>query len=222
MKRMRKVALLLVAALAAAVLGGCGGSFDASAYVKALMDNSYKGDSSAFVEQEVGTKEQAEKLYEEGIDTEMSGITTGVQLSEELQGEFRDVLKDVFKNVKYTVGDATKKDNAYEVEVKYQKMNVFAPAMETFQADSEAYVAEMTEKAASGEDTPSEEEINEKVYSMLKDAIKGAMGSVTYGDEESTTVRIELKDKVWTPNEDDLYNLELLLFDSEAVTDAAQ
>ncbi len=49
MKRMRKVALLLVAALAAAVLGGCGGSFDASAYVKALMDNSYKGDSSAFV-----------------------------------------------------------------------------------------------------------------------------------------------------------------------------
>lgn len=43
MKRMRKVALLLVAALAAAVLGGCGGSFDASAYVKALMDNSYKG-----------------------------------------------------------------------------------------------------------------------------------------------------------------------------------
>jgi len=59
MKRMRKVALLLVAALAAAVLGGCGGSFDASAYVKALMDNSYKGDSSAFVEQKVGTKEQA-------------------------------------------------------------------------------------------------------------------------------------------------------------------
>ncbi len=55
---------------------------------------------------------------------------------------------------------------------------------------------------------------------MLKDAIKGAMGNVTYGDEESTTVRIELKDKVWTPNEDDLYNLELLLFDSEAVTGA--
>lgn len=178
MKRMRKVALLLVAALAAAVLGGCGGSFDASAYVKALMDNSYKGDSSAFVEQKVGTKEQAEKLYEEGIDTEMSGITTGVQLSEELKGEFRDVLKDVFKNVKYTVGDATKKDDAYEVEVKYQKMNVFAPAMETFTADSEAYVEEMTQKATNGEDTPSEEEINEKVYSMLKDAIKGAMGNV--------------------------------------------
>lgn len=220
MKRMRKVALLLVAALAAAVLGGCGGSFDASAYVKALMDNSYKGDSSAFLEEEVGTKEQAEKLYEEGIDTEMSGITTGVQLSDELKSEFRDVLKDVFKNVKYTVGDATKKDDSYEVEVKYQKMNIFAPAMETFTADSEAYVADMTQKAANGEDTPSEEEINEQVYTMLKDAIKGAIGSVTYDDEETTTVRIELKDKVWTPNEDDLYNLELLLFDSDAVTDA--
>ncbi len=218
MKRMKKVALLLTAVLAAAVLGGCGGSFDASAYVKALMDNSYKGDSAEFVEQKVGTKEQAEQLYEEGIDTEMSAITQGVQPSDELQSEFKDVLKDVFKNVKYTVGEATKKDDSYEVEVKYQKMNVFAPAMESFNAASEAYVTEMTEKAANGEDTPSEEEINEQVYVMLKDAIKEAMGSVTYGDEESTIVHIELKDKTWTPNEDDLYNLELLLFDSEAVS----
>ena len=218
MKRMKKVALLLAAVLEAAVLGGCGGSFDASAYVKALMDNSYKGDSTEFVEQKVGTKEQAEQLYEEGIDTEMSAITQSVQLSDELQSEFKDVLKDVFKNVKYTVGEATKKDDSYEVEVKYQKMNVFAPAMESFNAASEAYVTEMTEKAANGEDTPSEEEINEQVYVMLKDAIKEAMGSVTYGDEESTIVHIELKDKTWTPNEDDLYNLELLLFDSEAVS----
>ena len=218
MKRMKKVALLLAAVLAAAVLGGCGGSFDASAYVKALMDNSYKGDSTEFVEQKVGTKEQAEQLYEEGIDTEMSAITQSVQLSDELQSEFKDVLKDVFKNVKYTVGEATKKDDSYEVEVKYQKMNVFAPAMESFNAASEAYVTEMTEKAANGEDTPSGEEINEQVYVMLKDAIKEAMGSVTYGDEESTIVHIELKDKTWTPNEDDLYNLELLLFDSEAVS----
>ena len=218
MKRMKKVALLLAAVLAAAVLGGCGGSFDASAYVKALMDNSYKGDSTEFVEQKVGTKEQAEQLYEEGIDTEMSAITQSVQLSDELQSEFKDVLKDVFKNVKYTVGEATKKDDSYEVEVKYQKMNVFAPAMESFNAASEAYVTEMTEKAANGEDTPSEEEINEQVYVMLEDAIKEAMGSVTYGDEESTIVHIELKDKTWTPNEDDLYNLELLLFDSEAVS----
>ena len=218
MKRMKKVALLLAAVLAAAVLGGCGGSFDASAYVKALMDNSYKGDSTEFVEQKVGTKEQAEQLYEEGIDTEMSAITQSVQLSDELQSEFKDVLKDVFKNVKYTVGEATKKDDSYEVEVKYQKMNVFAPAMESFNAASEAYVTEMTEKAANGEDTPSEEEINEQVYVMLNDAIKEAMGSVTYGDEESTIVHIELKDKTWTPNEDDLYNLELLLFDSEAVS----
>lgn len=39
MKKMRKLALLLVAVLAAAVLGGCGGSFDASGYVKALLED---------------------------------------------------------------------------------------------------------------------------------------------------------------------------------------
>lgn len=221
MKRMKKVIVVMVAVMAAAVLGGCGASFDASGYVKALLDNSYKGDSTAFLEEKVGTKEQAEELYEQGIDTEMKSITSQVQLSDELNEEFRGVLKDVFKNVKYTVGEATKgEDGSYEVEVKYQKMNVFAPAMESFNAASQAYVEEMTEKALNGEETPSEEEMTEAVYTMLKDAIKESMENVSYADEESTTIHIELVDKVYTPNEDDIYNLELLLFDTDAVSAA--
>lgn len=218
---MRKAVVLLVAVMLAAVLGGCGNSFDASGYVKALLDNSYKNDSTAFVEQKVGTEEQASELYEQGIDTELNSITSQVQLSDELSAEFREVLKDVFKNVKYTVGEATKGENgSYDVEVKYQKMDVFAPAMESFNAASEAYIAEMTEKAQNGEETPSESEMTEAVFTMLKDAIKESMGNVSYEDEASTTIHIELVDKVYTPNEDDIYNLEELLFDTDAVAEA--
>ena len=43
MKKMRKIAILLAAAMLAAILGGCG-SFDASGYIKALLDNSYKNE----------------------------------------------------------------------------------------------------------------------------------------------------------------------------------
>ena len=206
MKKMRKLALLLVAVLAAAVLGGCGGSFDASGYVKALLDNSYKGDSTEFVAQKVGSKEEAEKLYVEGLDSEMSTMTTGIQISEELEAEFREVVKDVYKNVKYTVGDATKKDDVYEVEVKCQKMDIFGPTMESFYAAVEAYDG----------DTSDEDALNEQIVIMLRDAFKDTLANVAYEDEQSVTVRVELKNNVWTPNEDDIKKLQESLFDTEA------
>lgn len=217
MRKMKKVALLLVAVMLVSVLGGCGNSFDASGYMKAILDNSYKNDSTDFVKMKVGTKEEAAKVYEEGIDKEMDNLQSGVVMSEELQAEFREVVKDTLKKVNYTVGDAEKKDDgSYVVTIKYKKMNVFAPAIETFNGESEAYVAEMTEKAMNGEEVPSEEEMNEAVLKMLKDALKGALEKATYGEEGTTTVRIELIDKVYTPNEADVSKLETLLLDADA------
>lgn len=209
MRKMKKVMVLLAAVLVAAMSGGCGGSFDASQYVKALLDNSYKGDSEAFVKEKVGTKEEAEKLYIEGIDTEMASITDQAQVSEELEAEFRTVLQDVYKNVKYTVGDAEKKDSkTYEVEVKCEKMNIFGPTMESFYAAAEAYDGDTEDDAA----------LNEAVVTMLKDSFKETLANVTYGDAESVTVRVELVNNVWTPNEADILTLQESLFDTEAAS----
>ena len=61
MKTMKKVALMLCAVLAIGMMAGCG-SFDASAYVKAVLDNSYKNDSTGYVDQKIATKEEAEKM----------------------------------------------------------------------------------------------------------------------------------------------------------------
>ena len=49
MKKLKKIALLLVGVLMVGMLAGCGQKFDAQAYVKALLDASYKNDSAAFV-----------------------------------------------------------------------------------------------------------------------------------------------------------------------------
>ena len=215
MKKMRKIVILLAAVMAAVLLGGCG-NFDASGYIKALLDNSYKNDSTAFVEEKVGTKEQAEELYAQGIETALKSLTSQGAMS----GEFETVVKDVYKNVKYTVGEATKKDDGFEVEVKYQKMKLYAAAMETYNTAYEAYINEMTEKATNGEETPSEDEINEAVFGMLKDAMKDALANVEYEDEQSTTIRVNLVNKVYTPNEEDVYNLEQMLFDIEEVSAA--
>ena len=181
MRKTRKTAVILAAILVAVLVGGCGRPFDASGYVKALLDNSYKGDSAEFVAQKVGTKQQAEELYKQGIDTEMKSLTSQANVSEELQGEFREVLQNIFKNVKYTVGEAAKKDNSYEVEVKYQKMKIFEPAIESFNTTSQDYINGITEKAENGEESPSEEELSEEIFTLLKDALKDAMYDAYFG-----------------------------------------
>lgn len=222
MKTMKRWSLLLVAVLAATMLAGCG-NFDASGYIKALLDNSYKNDSAAFVEQKVGTAEQAQELYDLGIETELNSLISGVTLSDELKDEFTAVLQDVYKSVKYTVGEAEKQDDdSYVVEIKYQKMKVFAPAMEKFQADQQAYTDELSEQVQNGGEYPSEDEINEQVYTILKDAIKDSAANAQYEDEATTTVRIELKDKVYSPNQDDVEALEYALFDLEEASSLGQ
>ncbi len=222
MKKMKKMSILLAAVVAATMLVGCG-SFDASGYMKALLDNSYKNDSTAFVDQKVGTAEQAKELYDLGIETELNSLISGVTISDELKNEFTTTLQDVYKSVKYTVGEAEKQDDdSYVVEVKYQKMKVFAPAMEKFQAEQQAYTDELSEQVQNGGEYPSEDEISEQVYTMLKDAIKEAAANAEFEDEASTTVRIELKDKVYSPNQDDVEALEYALFDLEEASGLGQ
>ncbi len=222
MKKMKKMSILLAAVVAATMLVGCG-SFDASGYMKALLDNSYKNDSTAFVDQKVGTAEQAKELYDLGIETELNSLISGVTISDELKNEFTTTLQDVYKSVKYTVGEAEKQDDdSYVVEVKYQKMKVFAPAMEKFQAEQQAYTDELSEQVQNGGEYPSEDEISEQVYTMLKDAIKDAAANAEFEDEASTTVRIELKDKVYSPNQDDVEALEYALFDLEEASGLGQ
>lgn len=222
MKKLRKIALLLVAMLAVTMLGGCG-SFDASGYIKALLDNSYKNDPAAFVEQKVGTEEQAKELYDQGIETELNSLIAGINLSDELKDEFTTVLQDVYKSVKYTVGEATKQeDGSYTVEVKYQKMKVFAAAKEEFKTGQQAYTDELSELIQNGGEEPSEDEINEKVYTILKDAIKNALQDAEFEDEASITVRVELNDKVYSPNQEDVEALEYALFDLEEASNLGQ
>lgn len=222
MKRMKKISLLLVAVLTATVLGGCG-SFDAGGYIKALLDNSYKNDSTAFVEQKVGTEEQAKELYDLGIETEMKSLISGVNISDGLRDEFKTVLQDVYKSVKYSVGEVEKQDDgSYVVEVKYQKMKVFAAAMQAFQEGQQAYTDELSELIQNDGEYPSEDEINEKVYTILKDSIKNSLAQAEYESEASTTVRVELQDKVYSPNQDDVEALEYALFDLEEASNLGQ
>lgn len=215
MKKVKKIALALVCVLLVGALCGCGAKFDASGYLGALLDNSYKGDSKAFVDTKIGTAEEAAKLYEEGIDAEMSGLLAGVSLSAELEDEFRAVIKDMLGKVKYTVGEAEKQsDKSYVVTITYEQMKIFEPTMEQYTAD---ITEMMTEWANAPESAPSEDEMTEALYAAMKDCLKENLANVEYAEPATTTVRIELSNNVYAPNQSDIQNLETLFLDTDAV-----
>ena len=214
---MKKVALLMLSVLTLSLFAGCGGKFDASAYVKALLDNSYKNDSAAFVEMKIGSAEEASELYEQGLDAEMQGVLAGVSMSEEAENNYRTFFKDLLAKADYKVGDAEKQsDGSYIVTVTYKQMKIFEPALTGYLAELESKTAEWQTQASEGSIT--EDEVYEQMYLLLLSHMQTALSSVEYGDEQTTTITVELVNNVYTPSDSDFYNLESLMFDVDAMS----
>lgn len=210
----KKIAVLLIVALSAGLLGGCGPQFDAAAYVKALLDNSYKNDSKAFVEQKLGTAEEAAEIYNQGVEHAISDIlideeNEGFSVSEDLLKEYRTTFETIFSKVNYTVGEAEKQeDGSYMVTVTYETMDVFANAM----SDYDERVAEWTESLSAdviaGAEFPEEEELYNILFELLKDCINDAVSNVGYSAPQEMTITVELSDGVYSPNQSDIEALE--------------
>ncbi|MBD5494228.1 MAG: hypothetical protein HDR12_07600 [Lachnospiraceae bacterium] len=220
----RKFAIILACIMVVGVLGGCGNSFDASAYLKALLDNSYKNDSSQLVSMKIATAEEAAEIYEEGLDAEVKEIASAAgSLSAEQEEEYKKVFADVLAGAKYTVGDAEKQDDgSYVVTVTYEQMNVFEPAMVSYM---DAVIAQSTEwqnAALNGEAVPSDDEMMDWIITTLKDSIAESLKSVTYDEPQTATVKISIVNNVWTPSTSDLANLEEVFFDLDDASAALQ
>lgn len=212
MRKGKVIVLYLVVVLALGMLAGCGEKMDASAYVKALLDNTYKNDSSGILEQKIGTKEEAEELYEQGLDAVMASLVQE-NISEELKAEYRTVLADLYAKVKYTVGEfEEQEDGSLVVTINCQQMNVFEPAMAAYIEGVEELSGEYEK-----EEIPSQEKQNEMTRQLFKDCIKDTLADVTYGPNTSITVRVELNNNVYSLNSKDFSNLEMSLLDLSAL-----
>lgn len=217
---MKKLSIIAACLLTVGLLGGCGTKFDASAYTKALLDNSYKNDSTDFVSMKLGTAEEAADLYEQGLDAEVDAMLSAAgNVSDAQAQEFRQVFADILAGARYTVGEAEKQDDgSFVVTVTYEQMQVFGPAMEQYMDDINAWAAEIQSTG----NIPSDDEMMEKIVDMLKDSLVGALPKATYADSATTTIRIELNNNEYSPNENDIYNLEMVLFDLEDAMNALQ
>ena len=211
-KIITKMLFLLISVSIIGTVSGCTSDKSVKTYLQALLDTSYKNDSSAFVEIKLGTAEEAQALYEQGIDTGIGVFCSRLGVSDAYKEEFRQVYMDMLGKVRYTVEEAQKQsDGSYIVTVAYEKMNIFQPALELHQEN----VAAMMEEWANASEAPTEEEMVEAVYREFKNSMETILAEVQYEAAASMTVRIELVDNVYTPNANDIEELEKALFDGE-------
>lgn len=144
--------------------------FSPEGYVKAVLDQSLKGEVKAASQLMAGTSE--DKLfeqYESGITSFVqNSIANGVELDEELQGKYVELCKKVFGAMKYDVKEAKDaKDGGYEVLVSYQPSNIFANFITKIGEENQR----LNEKVENGEYRGTLEEINSQ---MQKDFLTNA------------------------------------------------
>lgn len=200
------LAVLLMTVL---VFSGCQKEFDASSYLKAILDNSYKHDPTAFLEEKIGTEEEAEELFQQGIDNNMDAMTASLSVPEDQEADFRTLFENIYSKADYTVGEAEKQeDDSYVVTVTYRPMELFnqleTQLMEEVNTLTESYM----EDAMNGGKVPDEETMTLEILQFYKNLITTQLENLTYGEEQSCQIHIELDDKIYTPNTEDLANLE--------------
>lgn len=212
MEKFKRLSFVLVIIVSLGLLGGCTSNKDISKYLKALLDTSYKNDTSGFVNMKLGTEDEAKALYNQGIDDGVTAFCDSLGVSDELGDDFKALYVNMLKLVKYEVGEAVKQsDGSYIVTVTYQKMNIFKPAVELYSDN----VAALVDEWASSDEEIDDEEKQRRVILEFKDCMETVMSQVTYDEPQEMTVRIELDDNKYAPNMDDVAELETALMDWE-------
>jgi len=212
---MKKIAgLVLVSILMICSLTACAEKFDASGYVKAVLDNGYYNDSTGIIAMELSTAEEAEAVYNKGVESLVNVAVSAINVSEELEEEYRQFYKDLFMAAKYSVGEAVEVDETtFEVPVTCEKLNVFAAANASYEAELQTLVAVWTEAALAGEEVPSDEEKYEQFFVLYKDCLNAELAKRAYDAPITVTVKVENVNGIWTLNAEDRLNLEYSLID---------
>lgn len=205
MKLAKKTIIALLAIFCMVVCVGCV-SFDTSGYVKAILDNCLKGESAALVEYTKSSEEEVSARYEEQIKANLDGILVNATVSDELKEEYRSFVIDLLKQTKYEVGESTKnQDGTYSVSVKTYTLQL--EVLTAMQEKNEAYINELQEAGANGEEIPSNEEITENQYRITLDCLKEGLANATYSDAIDNTITISIENKLYSPSQNDLNNV---------------
>ena len=209
MKKMKKMlAVCLTVVMVAATAVGCG-KFDAEGYVAACLDLLTKGETEQYTKLTGRTEEQAEQDYENNIDAMMEAMGE-LNLSEDLENNYRTLYKDIYKSAKYTVTGSEKMTDkdGYTVTVEIEQITGLFDGLE-----DEVTNRVMNEKDSLTPDI-TEAEVNELVFQIMYDVLNERMDAITYNEPETVTVEVVGEDGVYSITEEGYTILDDALIDT--------
>lgn len=215
---MKKKSVLLCMLLAAVLMAvtGCKGMTpdDAKVYVQSVLDASYKADFDEYTKQTDSTEEEAQKLYEDNLDNIMElGGFTDAGVSEELVASYRSLFQDMLSKAVYEVGEASEDgDDGFVVNVSAEPFTAFEGLQDEVLAAVQSEIDGITDVSQ----LPSEEQINEMVYQKMYDSLVQRVADPTYAEAQTVEIHVSPdKNNVYSISEDDLTELDAVLFPSD-------
>lgn len=199
----------------AGISTGCGKKFDAKAYMQEYLNASYKQQFTEFCKLSEQTEDEAKKVYEENIDkvTEEMMNVEGQEFSDELVEKYQNLVQTMFSSAKYNVVSAEEdKDGNFVAKVEVEPLLVLDDFEEKVTEASEEYLTDLTEKLLAGEEQPDEATIYEDIMTIVYDILNEKLSAPEYGEKETVEVQISKKDNVYTPEIEDLENLDKVVF----------
>ena len=194
----------LLAALAACGVGGVTAK-DASTYIQGDLDATYKGICSQdYIDLvEDMTEADAEEMYQSNIEWEAENLMYYLAINfpdDAVTARAQELVKEIYSNAKYTVGNASKMDNGdYAVEVVISPIEVLSLMEDNLWDDHWNEVLSQNGVTAQEQiDAMSDEEytVLESQYGMLMlDEVEALMSELTYGEDQSVMLQLKKDDE---------------------------
>ncbi len=218
MTKRKKMIIAAAAVLAAAFMAAAGiyfyvNRFDPQRYVKAVLDMSYKNQAEEYLEMADISEEEAKAVFENNLDITMEEFQSAA-MTEDLKEKYRELFGEIAKQVNYTVGEPEKEgDGSYLVPVKVKPVSLFEDTYEEFQTKAQEYADQVTDSVMKGEEMPSDEEMQSKVYEIYYEVLKENLDKgLLYGEAQDVTLHVGQNDSgEYEINEEDMENLDALL-----------
>lgn len=218
MNKKRKI-LCILGIFISVMLSGCA-RIDASMYVQAVLDTSYKGETDQYIKVIGGTKEEAQEIFQKKLNATMKEFKT-TQLSEELEKQYEILFGNLMKQMNYQVGEAEKeKRGRYIVKVIVKPVLLFDETYEEFQRRAEEYAKEITEQVTKNGEMPEETVMQQEVYRIYYEVLEEQLeAGVSYGDSKAVILHvIRQKDGTYEIAKQDLITLDAMLISQAVLT----
>ena len=202
-----KLRHLLAGGLACALavtLTACGGlsGSDVTSYVQGELDCTYKGQySQEYLDLVDGmTEEAAQQQYEDNAKAEAQRLLSYLEVvlpTDAVNERATQLVKDIYANAKYTVGDGNKLQGGdFAVEVTLSPIELFHLIPDETYSQVWTQVCENNGTTPDLAETLGEEEyqaLDEQYANQMMDQVEEVLPQATYGQEQSVMLQLKLE-----------------------------